>query len=356
MRTLGRWVSRLRLHIGTRGLPHQVVNLHPEGGTKSRIVVVGPGLIPIPPNGWGAVETIIQEQIPPLAARYSLTILNSQRLIDWIRARPWSASLILCHSDRALPVALLMSKIFGAPVLAASHFPYLAFPHQWPPGFERVFRRLMSCAGILCLSPAIYDMFRINGFEGDLSIAPNGSNFKPLDVPEATKGAVCVGSVEPRKRQVDLMIRFPNLDIDFIGEVRDARIEEVDPNVRKRRFLGSGSREQLQETLGEYACLILMSDGEADSLVLYEAQLAGLEVIVTPQALGAQDARQPWIHVLDYESDDVERLEDLIAEIRARSQQTRSSIRRYAKTHYSWDSRVKPWMESIERLMSRDKD
>ena len=44
-----------------------------------RITLVGPGLMPIPPKGWGAVEILIADQAAMLqAAGHQVTIVNQR--------------------------------------------------------------------------------------------------------------------------------------------------------------------------------------------------------------------------------------------------------------------------------------
>ena len=90
-----------------------------------KITLVGPGLMPIPPKGWGAVEILIADQATMLqAAGHQVTIVNqrerSQALSEVLASQP---DLVHIHYDEHIGWADEMSC---TNVVATSHSPYLA--------------------------------------------------------------------------------------------------------------------------------------------------------------------------------------------------------------------------------------
>ena len=169
-------------------------------------------------------------------------------------------------------------------------------------------------------------------------ISPNGSSFSPLVSEMPGEGIICVGKVEPRKKQFELFESLSEIgvEITFVGEIADKRVQnllERDPGLA-RFFVGPWSRNELSKSLSKYKALLLSSLGEADALVLYEAQLAGLNVIVNKSSLGSQDSTLPWIHVTN---DDLTSQELSMAIEHAYLFPL--EITRYANLNYNWQKR-----------------
>ena len=88
-------------------------------------------------------------------------------------------------------------------------------------------------------------------------------------------------------------------------------------------------------SLPKYKSLVLYSDGEADALVLHEAQQAGLHVIVSSRALGSQDPSLPWVHVCD----DLQTLNNTIRVLSTETSTSPEMIIEFARKNLTWESR-----------------
>jgi glycosyltransferase involved in cell wall biosynthesis len=146
--------------------------------------------------------------------------------------------------------------------------------------------------------------------------------------------------VEKRKKQFELWesLRTSQLEIIFAGPIVDERVIHgiaTDPKLTDT-FIGPISRENLITELGKYSSLILISDGEADALVLYEAQLAGLPVLVTERSLGSQNPELDWICVIS-ESPTAEEIHSALTAVIS----SPLNISKYALENYSWPVRNK---------------
>ena len=100
------------------------------------------------------------------------------------------------------------------------------------------------------------------------------------------------------------------------------------------------------EELRNYKALILQSQGEADALVLYEAQMAGLPILVTKEGIGAQDISLPWINLIDDASSPTE-IEGIVDSIH----NTPDEIAAYARANYSWTIKKAALIAEMQRLI-----
>jgi glycosyltransferase involved in cell wall biosynthesis len=168
-----------------------------------------------------------------------------------------------------------------------------------------------------------------------LVVSSNVTFFKPKLARQDSRKIIFLGKIETRKKQFELFRLLENseIEVDFYGPIADARvINEIGNNLEmSNRFKGPINRSELGEILGNYGYLILPSSGEADALVLYEAQMAGLELIVEENAIGAQDKNLKWIHAISNEPTLAE-----IKKIVNGSRTPPSEIKEFAEKNYSW--------------------
>jgi glycosyltransferase involved in cell wall biosynthesis len=323
-------------YLGMQGL-RQIEFFPPVGTQKMRVLILAPGNVPIPPLGWGAVETVVSETIPEYQRNgCSILLLNSKAVMDLWRAHRFKPDVVLVHDD----LATARAKYFFArsKIIAICHYGLSAKPDLWHRSFKKVISKLDKADHIICLNPTIYQVFLEYFPLKKLVISPNGSSFSPLVSEELGEGIICVGKVEPRKKQFELFKSLSKIgvEITFVGEIADKRVQnllESDPGLT-RFFVGPWSRNELSMNLSKYKALLLSSLGEADALVLYEAQLAGLNVIVNKSSLGSQDPTLPWIHVT---SDDLTSQELSMA--LERSYLSPLEITRHANLNYNWQKR-----------------
>lgn len=305
--------------------------------SKKRLLIIASGEVSIPPDGWGAVETIIHETIPTyLAKNFDVLVVNSKAIQDLYRARSFDPSVILVHDD----IATKRTRFFfrRTPIIAVTHYGLAASEELWHPSYRRVLRGLGRANYVVCLNPRIKVQLSKYITDSKLIVCPNGSSFHAEPVETHNHELICVGKVEPRKKQYELFEAFSasNRGIKFVGEIVDERVQGLfrTSSVAKDSFVGAWTRARLAELLPGFEALILISSGEADALVLYEAQIAGLPILVTPRALGSQDSSLDWIQVIP---DNPSREDIEVALSRVRSNHV--TISEYAYKNYSWDKR-----------------
>ena len=303
----------------------------------------------IPNDGWGAVEFLISKQQSNLEElNVAVGILNSWFHRDWIRAYPKRPRIVLCHYDIFAKRCYYYKFFFPSiPVYVVSHFGYSSFPEKFGEGFVRQLKWTSKMDHIIALSEATRNTWKCLGVKTPMSVIGNGADVDDYLKTIADRDVICLGKIEPRKRQVEIASYVLNrISIDFVGPICDTQIDQIDKSLRVN-FLGSWNRSEVNSNLSRYKVLLLLSDGEADALVLYEAQAAGCSIVVSPEALGHQDPSLPWIYIVNDFSDLVSSLKIAINE----NHRYRHKIIKHAAENYSWRNNTENLL-SLFRLNS----
>lgn len=347
-----RIISRVKRELEQVGLsprfqPFKFYRPNQVAGDLS-ILIVAAGSVKIPTQGWGAVETIIAETIPEyLANGFSVGLLNTQNLVEWKKASRNRYDVIICHSDSHLEK--VRKHWPTTPLIAITHYGLAAQPTIWHPSYKKVITSISKADKVVCLSPAILETFRGLIPSEQLVQFGNGSEFVSESRPDKSDTIVMVGKVEERKRQYELWQYAMNnkINIHFIGPIEDPRVLKHLKRDRdlERCFKGPKNRNELATELPQYKALALLSDGEADALVLYEAQCAGLEIITNKASLGNQESWLPWIHIAGNFKD----LKEVISKITSNPFDP-DKIKVYANSNYRWNIRLIPMINLVREL------
>jgi hypothetical protein len=330
-------------------LPVRQLDLISRGVSGKRILIVGPGAIPIPTVGWGAVETIISETLPIYSTMgHDIWLINSRHPIDWREIRKMKFDLVLSHSDyHAKKLRYYFPRVHR---IGISHYGLAAFPEKWHRSYKNTLKNLDGYSTLVCLSPAVFETYKELFDPKKLLISANGTTFNPKLGLEKNGKFLCIGKVEARKQQFEIYHEFKNagLQVDFFGPISDNRVEllVLNDEIAAEWFKGPATREELVNQISSYEALILFSGGEGDALVLYEAQMAGLPIFVTEEALGSQDPQLPWIKVVSkaYSPTDLSRI---LNEIPGQS----LDISTYAQQNYNWETRNIPILNRIQEVL-----
>jgi glycosyltransferase involved in cell wall biosynthesis len=242
-----------------------------------KIVLVGPGIMPIPPTGWGAVELLIWDYFNQLTKMgHDVRIVNTANKSEIIKlVNEIKYDVVHLHYDEhwdVIPHLTTPLKII------TSHYPYITDKSKWGgDGYDKIMNgfkqiSLDPTTYIYCLNKSCVNMFETFGISCDkLRVIPNGicSENVRFDSDVKYNGKVlCVAKIEPRKRQ------YLTYDLDNIYYVGKG-------DLNHENFLGEWSREKILNELTNYDGFILLSQEENDSLALKEALVAGLPCIVS---------------------------------------------------------------------------
>lgn len=312
-----------------------------------KISIIGPGIMPIPPSGWGAVESLIWDyNIELQNLGHVVQIVNTQNRQDIInQVNNFDPDFVHLQYDDLVDVLPYIKCPHKA---ATTHYGYLEQPHRYG-GYVRIFNEfLRGNFDIICLSENIKNVYRHFGVaENRLHVVCNGARkdlFRYTDMPIKPGRSVYLAKITDRKRQWI----FQDLnDIDFVGNKDDHRFNFNRPN-----YLGEWNKETLYNNLTDYANLVLLSDGEADPLVTKEALIAGLGVVISECSTANLDLSKPYIHVVpENKIHDLNYVRGIIETNKQNSLKHRSEIREYGIKQFAWENVVKNYMTVINTII-----
>jgi len=314
-----------------------------------KLAIIGPGIMPIPPKGWGAVESLIWDYKIFIEKYYPdiyVEIINTPNPNDIInQTNICNPDVIHIQYDN---FAFLSNKFACKKVVLTSHFGYLDQMKTRQDSYINLIADFInSQATILCLSPNIAEIYKYYGCPEDrLFIQPNGANDEIFQFNENIKfpdRTIYLAKITDRKKQY----LYQSLTmIDFAGNYDDNRFNRSHPH-----YLGEWSKEHLYEHLTDYANLILLSDGEAHPLVCCEALICGLGLVISECSAANLDTSLPFIDVIpNYKLNDLEYIINIIIKNQKISCSMRKEIRDYGIRNFSWKSVVDKYVPFIKSL------
>lgn len=248
---------------------------------------------PFSVNGWGAIEKLSREYHHALSQYFHIkTVPSSIGVIEIIKK--FAPNYILIH-DEALAVALVKSGVVeDIKLVVICHYAYLKEVFHakkynvldYQNGFIYHIKNLLNIFRVrnrlkfllnskkvkfIALDPVIVNCAR-QGWP-----VYYGKNY--IDDPNigvsllGNSKLVCVGNIEPRKRQWQL--QKLSCDIDFVGPVNDHRFDIT------KNYLGELDNAQILPLVKEYDALILMSEADLMPLVVIEALMVGVPVFLS---------------------------------------------------------------------------
>ena len=317
-----------------------------------KICLVGPGIQPIPPTGWGAVEILIHD------LRISLEKLGHEVFIVNMKNLDLAAALINHKNPDFVHIqydehADISKKIKCKNIGVSSHFGYLENRSKWGGYYHRIFSKIATSEmHVFCSSIGIKNVYLdacVN--ENRLSVLPNGARtdlFKFEKFCPQPKDSIYLAKVEERKKQY----LYQDIeDLYFAGRIEDDKFNKDNP-----RHLGEFTKEELLFKLTNFANLVLLSDGEAHPLVCTEAMSAGLGVVVSEPAAANLDLEKPFIDLIPNEKlQDVDYVSKVIRKNKEISIGMREEIRKYAIDNFDWLHVAENiYIPQLEKIMERN--
>ena len=221
-------------------------------------------------------------------------------------------------------------------------------------GYGQIFSAFQTHKpNVFCLSEGIKRIYNLIGGIPDekLYTIPNGvdlDRFRTTDKPEFPDRSIYLAKIDYRKRQH----KFQSIDsLFFAGNIADKRFNE------NHNYLGEWTKEYLHDYLTDYGNLVLLSDGEAHSLVIMEAFAAGLGVVISEFAKANLDLDKDFITLIPEDKiDDIQYVEYAIKENREYSVAHRDEILEYAK-NFCWKNVIKKhYLPNVQKLISNYND
>ncbi len=257
-----------------------------------KISIVGPGIMPIPPTGWGAVEILIWDQKLALEELgHEVDIVNTKSPIEIIqKINAYRPDFVHIQYDDFIE----LYPYIQYPCAITSHFGYLEQPNKWGYYHDRIVKPFQRISPkIFCLSDGIKNVYEKELLieKSNLYVTPNGVNISKFSTrdPKYPDRSLYLAKIDYRKRQS----MFQSISsLYYAGN-------NADPNFNTNiNYLGEWSKEHLYNNLTDYGNLVLLSDGEAHPLVCMEAFAAGLGVVVSQWGTANLDLNKKFITVI----------------------------------------------------------
>lgn len=321
-----------------------------------KIVLIAPGYKQLPPTGWGAVESVIWDYYENLKKipNISVSIVNSSNLNVIIQeTNSHNADFVhIMYDDHieAAPYIKTSGKYHnnGPNIIYTSHYAYITHPNfenNYSSYFNTIFRKVIQYKDyiqIFAISESIKRKYVEHGFpECKIRVIHNGARedlFRYTNQPKFSDKSVYVAKIENRKRQY---VYQGFHDVHFVGNYYNSSF-----NPERINYLGEWNKPTLYENLTNYSNLILLSDGEADPLVVKEALMAGLGLVLSPCCTANLDLTKPFITVIPEDKlEDLDYVHYQIVKNREISIKMREEIRQYALDIFAWNVIVKYYAE-----------
>ena len=320
-----------------------------------KICLVGPGIMSIPPKGWGAVESIIWECATELGELgYEGEILNTPDKDEIVSSiAEGQFDFIHIHYDVFCDLIPEIRRVSpNSKIALSSHYPYIdQFNYHQRDGYTRIFKWMIENGNTFhnfCVSQKDYNIFKCQQVKEDkLHLFKTGAqhrDIKFISNPKNTERTICIGKIDRRKMQ----FFYQGIDtIDFVGPIGDSY--NFDKN---KNYLGEWTRENICANIGEYANTMLLSVGENGTpLVIKECLIAGLGVVTSKYCAYELDSSLPFITIIpDDKLEDLDYVNKALIENREISLSMKKEISQYGIDNFSWKQLIKTYAEKISSL------
>jgi len=314
-----------------------------------KLCIIGPGYKPIPPTGWGAVESLIWDYYTNLKKKgYDTTIINDKNLnnvIHYINTSNYDIVHIMYDDHIVIAPYLKPHK----KIVYTSHYAYITqpnFENTQKHYFNNIFKKVIENKErihIHAISEQIKNKYIEYGFPATkINVLHNGARddvFEYKEQPSKKGKSIYLAKIEYRKKQY--LYQSIN-NIDFVGNYHDSPF-----NINNSNYLGEWTKETLYKNLSNYGNMVLLSDGEADPLVVKEALLCGIGVVVSECSSANLDDKDFITIIPNEKLNDINYVSSQIENNRLISILKRNEIREYGMNKFSWATIIDKYIDLI---------
>ena len=306
-----------------------------------KICFIAPGEIEIPPNGWGALETVLWNQFNALKELgEDVYFINEKDTeLTYKKVLEINPDVVHLHYGKHWEIMPLLN----CKKIITSHDGSFLQSIKFHEHLVRNF--YFDCSFFVLTSWEKDFLLQIGISPNSIKILPNGVNynkFKKSEKPNYENKSVCLGKIDKRKRQT--ILQKQSEDVVFVGDSCD---EEFN---KELNYLGRWNREEVYENLTHYASLILLSSSELQPLVCLEAMSAGLGLIISEACVENLDLSKNFITVIpDNKLNDDLYIQEKIKQNQTESLKSRKEILEYAK-QFNWINIGKKWLNNYMEI------
>ena len=321
-----------------------------------KIGFIGPGIMPIPPDGWGAVESLIWEIACELGEKdHEGMIINVPDLNEIVKTvQENDFDFIHLFYDVFHPVMDAIKQVSPRSVTAiSSAYPYVdQFQFHQRDGYTVTYEWLVNQKDHynFCLSDKDLETYKNGGADVSkllrLGLGAQHKNFEFNVECEKPDKTLYMAKIEVRKRQWI----YQSIDsIEFVGRYSPTTTFDR----LHKSYIGEWTTEEKHENVTKYANLMLLSDGENGTpLVIKEALVSGIGIVCSKYAAYDLDVSLPFITIIpDDKLNDLEYVENAIKENREVSVGMREEIRQYGVKNFSWETIVNQYEKNILEIL-----
>lgn len=322
-----------------------------------KIGLIGPGIMTIPPLNWGAVEILIWDYYNELKKQSNEVIIinkmrNNQKEQEYINSNYCKELIKEINSNNFdfihihYDILFHISDRLTCPNIGlTSHYPFINNELKMKSdGFIKIFNFMITNnkhINYVLAQKDIEFMVQKDCKINSIIKLENGIDSKLFNFILNSKNnkTIYLGKIDERKCQYKYQLIE---SIDFIGPINCNKFNRKNPN-----YLGIWSREQVRYNLTNYANLILLSNGEADPLVVKEALVCGLGVVLNETSSKNLEIKDFITIIPDSKLNDIEYIKNQIEINRFISLNKRDEIRKYGIEKYDISIICKNYIKTI---------
>jgi hypothetical protein len=305
-----------------------------------KIALIGPGIMEIPPDGWGAVEMLIWDYtviLRELGHRVEIINTPDRELIKF-EVEHGKYDVVHLHYDVFHDIINDLAPLCKA-LVVSSHYPYVNTPAKWgQDAYGPIAQTIAANRNhwIFCSSLKDVDTWIQMGANpkriwlSKLGVRPHPYKFDEFASLDRT---LCFSQIVDRKRQYLL----ENIDsVDFMGRMEfGGKFAKDNPN-----YKGEVIREKLNEFITCYSNMALLSEVENTTpLVIKEGLICGLGIVCSETITPELDTSLPWIDVIPEDKiNNLSYVLEVIENNKKISKQHRKEIREYGINQFGLEN------------------
>jgi len=294
------------------------------------IAFIGPGIMPIPPDGWGAVEMLIWDYATVLGELgHTGTIINTpdrSQIIKELEEEEFD--IVHLHYDVFHDIIPQILDTISGKLIVSSHYPYINCPDMWArDNYNPIAQSYSKNKDFYIFSSSQKDIDTFVRFGADenhcwlsrLGVLPDSYQFDENATYDRT---LSFSQICDRKRQY-LIQDFDN--VDFVGRMEYGKFSN------RTNYKGEMLREKLNTEITKYSNFTLLSSVENTTpLVVKEALICGLGVVVSEQVSVELDTSLDFIDVISEDKiEDLSYVQNVLEKNKEYSVKNRNEIRNY---------------------------